>query len=92
MKYMSVLSSILNSMLLSFIELFSLLGVIILVGLVIGILERYSNAYLFRAFGMRGLLLTAWIGAASHKIGHLIQCFIWGHRVYKGEVIAMESR
>ena len=87
MKDMSVLSSILNSMLLSFIELFSLLGVIILVGLVIGILERYSNAYLFRAFGTRGLLLTAWIGTPIHEIGHLIQCFIWGHRVTKVKLL-----
>ena len=51
---MSVLSFILNSILLGIIELFSLVGVIIAVGLVIGFLERYSNAYLVRAFGLRG--------------------------------------
>ena len=89
---MSVLSFILNSILLGIIELFSLVGVIIAVGLVIGFLERYSNAYLVRAFGLRGLLLTAWIGTPIHEIGHLIQCFIWGHRVTRVKLLQFNHK
>jgi tryptophan-rich sensory protein len=84
---MSLLSSILHTMLLSFIELLYLVGTFITVGLVIGVLERYSNAYFVKAFGPKGVLLTAWIGVPIHEIGHLIQCFIWGHRVIRVKLL-----
>lgn len=78
-------------MLLSFVELFYLLGILMAVGLLLGILERYSNRYLVRTFGPRGILVTAWIGTPIHEIGHLIQCFIWGHRVTKVKLLQLNS-
>ncbi|WML48561.1 hypothetical protein RCG23_25645 [Neobacillus sp. PS3-34] len=78
---MYFLSSILQTLMISVIELLYLFGVVIAVGLVLGVFERYSNTYLIRAFGPRGVLVTAWIGVPIHEFGHLIQCFIWGHSV-----------
>jgi hypothetical protein len=89
--WMNILASFINILLISFIEILYLLGVLIAVGLVLGVLERYSNTFLVRAFGWRGVLVTAWIGTPIHEIGHLIQCFIWGHRVSKVKFLQLNS-
>ncbi|MDP4172225.1 MAG: hypothetical protein Q8906_16565 [Bacillota bacterium] len=86
-----ILSSILQTLLISIIELLSLFGVVMAVGLVLGVFERYSNTFLYRAFGPRGVLVTAWIGVPIHEIGHLIQCFIWGHRVTKVKLLQLNN-
>jgi hypothetical protein len=78
---MNVLSSFVEILFLSLIELLYLFGVVIAVGLILGVLEKYSNTFMMQAFGPRGVLITAWIGVPIHEIGHLLQCFIWGHRV-----------
>lgn len=88
---MNILSSLINTILLSFVELLYLLGVIIAVGFLLGFLERYSNTFLAKAFGPRGVLLTAWIGTPIHEIGHLIQCFLWGHRVTRVKLLQLNS-
>ncbi|WP_456275143.1 hypothetical protein [Bacillus sp. AK128] len=88
---MEFLSIILKAMLISFIELFYLFGVIITVGFIIGWIERKIHTYLVRAFGPRGILLTAWIGTPIHELGHLVQCFIWGHRVKKVKLLQVHA-
>ncbi|MGG3467097.1 hypothetical protein ABES02_06100 [Neobacillus pocheonensis] len=88
---MEILLSFIHTLLLSFIELVYLLGTIIAVGLLLGILERYSNMFLIRAFGPRGVLMTAWIGTPIHEIGHLIQCFLWGHKVSRVKLLQLNS-
>ncbi|MDR4947395.1 hypothetical protein [Neobacillus cucumis] len=66
-----------------------LVGVIIVVGFILGALERLSNSYLTRAFGPKGVMVTAWIGTPIHEIGHLLQCFIWGHRVSRVRLLQL---
>jgi hypothetical protein len=88
---MNILLSFLHILFVSFLELLYLFGVIIAVGLVLGVLERYSNIYLIKAFGSKGVMLTAWIGTPIHEIGHLIQCFIWGHRVTRIKLLQLNS-
>lgn len=88
---MDILLSFINILMVSLVELFYLFGVIMAVGLILGVFERYSNTYLVRAFGSRGVLVTAWIGTPIHEIGHLIQCFIWGHRVTKVKLLQLRS-
>lgn len=78
---MYVLSSFLETIFISLIELLYLFGAVIGVGIILGIFERYSNAYLIGALGPRGVLITAWIGVPIHEMGHLLQCLIWGHKV-----------
>ncbi|MFS0777444.1 hypothetical protein ABC255_15765 [Neobacillus sp. 3P2-tot-E-2] len=76
---------------LSVVELFLLLGFIMGVGFLLGVLEKYSNKFLFKAFGPRGVLATAWIGTPIHEFGHLIQCFIWGHRVKRVKFLQLNN-
>lgn len=88
---MNILVSFLHILLTSFIELLYLFGVIMAVGLLLGVLERISNTFLIRAFGARGVLATAWIGTPIHEIGHLLQCFIWGHQVTRVKLLQLNS-
>lgn len=74
-------------MVISLVELVYLFGVMIAVGFIIGFIERYIHTYLVLTFGRRGILLTAWIGTPIHELGHLLQCFIWGHRVIRVKLL-----
>jgi hypothetical protein len=76
---------------LSVVELFYLVGFLIGVGFLLGVLEKYSNKFLFKAFGQRGVLATAWIGTPIHELGHLLQCFIWGHRVTRVKFLQVNN-
>ncbi|WP_205178312.1 hypothetical protein [Neobacillus cucumis] len=78
-----------QTLLVSFIEMLYLVGGMIVVGFILGALERLSNSYLTRAFGPKGVMVTAWIGTPIHEIGHLIQCFIWGHRVSRVRLLQL---
>ncbi len=89
---MNFLLSFFNTLLLSCVELLYLLAVIMIIGLILGVMERYSNSYLGRAFGPKAIIATAWIGTPIHEIGHLIQCFIWGHRVTRFKLLQFNNR
>jgi hypothetical protein len=88
---MNLLASFFTIILISCMELIYLLGVIIAVGFLLGVIERHSNRMLARAFGPRGVLLTAWIGTPIHELGHLLMCFIFGHRVTKIKLLQLNS-
>lgn len=88
---MNILSSLIYTLFISFIELLYLVGAIIVVGLILGILEKYSNKFLIRTFGVRGVLWTAWIGTPIHELGHLIMCFLWGHKVSRVKFLQFNS-
>jgi hypothetical protein len=86
-KAMEIFTTILYAMMISFIELLYLFGVLVTIGFMIGVIEKYIHTYLFRSYGTRGILFTAWIGTPIHEIGHLVQCFIWGHRVTRVKLL-----
>jgi hypothetical protein len=86
---MNIVSSFINTFMVSVLELIYLVGIFILIGFILGFLEKLSNTFLVRAFGPQGVLLTAWIGTPIHELGHLIQCFIWGHRVTRVKLLQL---
>ncbi len=88
---MNILLSFLHILLVSLIELLYLFGILMAVGFILGVLERYASTFLVRTFGPRAVLVTAWIGTPIHEIGHLIQCFIWGHRVTRVKLLQVNS-
>jgi hypothetical protein len=88
---MIIVSFFINTFMISILELVYLVGIFILIGFLLGFLEKLSNTFLVRAFGSRGVLLTAWIGTPIHEMGHLIQCFIWGHRVTKVKLLQLNN-
>ncbi|MEH7121507.1 hypothetical protein V7128_29570 [Neobacillus vireti] len=86
---MQIILSFFHILLISFLEMLYLVGIIIVIGFILGAFERLSNSYLFRAFGPKGVMVTAWIGTPIHEIGHMVQCFIWGHRVSKVKLLQL---
>ncbi|PEB41381.1 hypothetical protein [Bacillus pseudomycoides] len=78
---MELAYSIFHIFLTSLIQLFSLLGVIILVGFLLGYLESLTRTYWTRAFGRKGFLLSAWIGVPIHELGHAIMCVVFRHHI-----------
>lgn len=65
----------------SIFEMISLVGMLIVIGLILGLMERKANSYIFAAFGYKGILATAWIGTPVHEIGHAFMCLIFGHKI-----------
>lgn len=65
----------------SIVELISLAGPLIVIGLILGIMERKANSYFFAVFGYKGILATAWIGTPIHELGHALMCLIFGHKI-----------
>lgn len=78
---MALFESLWNILLISVVELVYLVGVLIMIGFILGVLEKRSQIYLTKTFGKRGILITAWIGTPIHEIGHWIQCVIWLHKI-----------
>ncbi|MDZ5606237.1 hypothetical protein U2I54_03725 [Bacillus pseudomycoides] len=81
MKNMEFAYSIFHIFLTSLIQLFSLLGVIILVGFLLGYLESLTRTYWTRALGRKGFLLSAWIGVPIHELGHAVMCIVFRHQI-----------
>lgn len=75
---LSMILSILWSSLAAFI---SLTGGLVLCGFILGYLERLSNTNMIRAFGLKGIYVTAWIGTPIHELSHAAMCLIFGHKV-----------
>lgn len=76
----------------SIIELLYFSGILIVVGSILGFLERKSSEYMQRAFGWKGVLATAWIGTPIHELGHAIMCIIFGHRITKIKFLDLHSK
>lgn len=58
-----------------------MIGVFIILGFVIGWLNRRSTNYIYKAFGKPGLYITSCIGTPIHEFGHYIMCKVFMHRV-----------
>ena len=66
---------------LTFVQLISLLGILIVVGFFIHIIERQSTKFIYKSFGLKGLRFTSWIGTPVHELGHYLMCKIFRHQV-----------
>lgn len=88
---MGFIQFLLNTLLISAMETIYLVGVFIAIGLLLGLMEKQSNRFLMRTFGMRGIWITAWIGTPIHEIGHLIQCILWRHKVKKIKLLQLDG-
>jgi hypothetical protein len=67
-------------------------GSLILVGIVLGILENSANFYTRKVFGGKGILVTAWIGAPVHELGHLLMCYLFKHRIIKFKLLDLKAK
>jgi hypothetical protein len=81
MSAVPVLSMILSILWSSLVAFLSLTGGLVLCGFILGYLERLSNNNMIRAFGLKGIYVTAWLGTPIHELSHAAMCLIFGHRV-----------
>ncbi|TGC11543.1 hypothetical protein [Methanolobus halotolerans] len=76
---------------LSLLELLAFAGPVLLIGLLLGYMERLSNNYLRQSFGKKAILLTAWIGVPVHETGHLLMCWMFRHRIRKVKLLDLKA-
>jgi hypothetical protein len=60
--------------------------------MILGLLENRANFYVQRAFGRKGILVTAWIGTPIHELGHLLMCYIFRHRINKFKLFDSKAK
>lgn len=75
----------------SSVEMVTLVGILILVGFILGMIERQSNQYMQIAWGRKGVLMTAWLGTPVHEIGHAIMCIIFRHQITDIRLLITDS-
>lgn len=75
----------------STIEIFYITGMIILVGFLLGFLEKMINTNMQRAFGYKGIIATAWLGTPIHELGHATMCVIFGHKINRIKLLQLNS-
>ncbi|MCD2348614.1 hypothetical protein [Clostridium guangxiense] len=63
------------------IETVYLTGVIILIGFLLGILRNSSIKNFQRSFGMKAVMVTAFIGVPIHELSHAIVALVFRHRI-----------
>lgn len=73
-------------------ETFYVTGSLILIGLILGLLEKQANFYIQGAFGRKGILVTAWIGTPIHELGHLLMCYVFRHRITKFKLFSLKAK
>ncbi|MDW7732747.1 MAG: hypothetical protein SCH66_10010 [Methanolobus sp.] len=76
---------------LSLLELLAFAGPILMIGLLLGYMERLSNHYLQQSFGVNAILLTAWIGVPVHETGHLLMCWLFKHKIKKVKLLDLKA-
>ncbi len=73
------------------VELLTLLAGIFIIGFILGQMEGLANQTLWRTFGKKGILVSAFIGTPVHEMSHLIMCFVFHHKVEKVKLIQFRS-
>lgn len=76
---------------LSLLELLAFAGPVLMIGLLLGYMEKLSNHYLQQSLGRNAILLTAWIGVPVHETGHLLMCWLFNHRVRKVKFLDLKA-
>jgi hypothetical protein len=75
----------------SIIEMFYLVGLIIITGLTLGTFESTSSNLMQKSFGRNGIFITAWLGTLVHEIGHAVMSIIFNHRITEMKLLNTRS-
>jgi len=78
---MTVLIFIKDLVVATFSQMASLLGGIVLFGLLINLVSQLTFKSLERSFGRKGVYFVAWLGTPIHELGHAIFCLIFAHKI-----------
>ncbi|MFC1847514.1 hypothetical protein ACFLW5_01705 [Chloroflexota bacterium] len=78
---MSILVFIKDLIVATLSQMASLLGGIVLFGLLINLISQLTFRSLQRSFGRKGTYCVAWLGTPIHELGHAIFCLIFAHKI-----------
>lgn len=81
-----------NVLKLSLLETLCVTGTLILTGMILGVFEHRANFYVQSVFGMKGIMLTSWIGTPIHESGHLLMCYVFKHRVSEFKLFTLRPK
>lgn len=64
-----------------------LIGVILLIGLLLGFLRKYTLRNFQRSFGSKILMITGVIGVPIHEMSHAVIALLFGHKITKVKLL-----
>lgn len=65
----------------SIIMVISTMGILLIFGGGMGLIEKWNNRYIQKAFGWGGIVITGCIGTVIHELSHFIMCILFRHKV-----------
>ncbi len=68
------------------VQLVGVLGVFLVFGAALHLLERWTTRLFTRTWGWRGVLVTAWLGTPVHELGHALACVVFRHEITELEL------
>lgn len=77
---------LLNLIVESVFNLFSIVGVFIVFGFLFNIISIKSNKLLYLSFGEKALIITGLVGTVIHELSHLIMAVIFNHKIVNIEL------
>ena len=89
---LSILSYILNSILLTFKIILSLFFPIILACIILNVLSREQNKRLFYIGGWKALFVTSWIGTPIHELSHYLAAVVANHKILELQLFKPDKR
>lgn len=77
---------IFNTFIESFLNLASVLGVFIVFGILLNLIEAKNNELIQSSLGIKFIVFTGFIGTVVHELSHMLMAFIFNHKIVKVEL------
>lgn len=75
-----------NTFVESFFNLSSILGIFIIFGIVLNLIESKNNQLIQQSLGINFIVFTGFIGTVVHELSHMLMAFIFNHKIIKVEL------
>jgi hypothetical protein len=76
----------LNTLIDSFVNLASVLGIFVIFGFIFNVIENKNNRLIQESLGEKVIIFTGFIGTVVHEISHMIMALIFNHKIVKVEL------
>lgn len=76
----------------TFSQLFWLLGLLFVFGLLLYVFARFTRVTYVKSAGYKmDIIFTGWIGTPVHELGHAIFCLLFGHKIVEMKLYSPNS-